>query len=224
MDVDEIEVVKLDNDGDSPLAMASHKGHIDIVRLLLPIGDMANLRNKKGVTPVFLAAENGHLEIVRLLIEVGVDVCLKDKHGFMPLHIASQNGHAPVVAEFLLTGDADEVAACPGGAGGVDTNASHVRGRKETKEKDLEVWQCESCDTRNTPDLDVCDMCGEDRKYFDVNDATKSGATSLLIAAENGHLEVVRHIKSTAISFLNGLLGRRYQSQHGHSLLSLLYQ
>ena len=104
MAVDEIEVVKLDNDGDSPLAMASHKGHIDIVRLLLPIGDVANLRNKKGVTPVFLAAENGHLEIVRLLVEVGVDVCLKDKHGFMPLHMASQNGHAPIVAELLLMG------------------------------------------------------------------------------------------------------------------------
>jgi uncharacterized protein len=61
--------------GNPPLVLASWRGHVEVVRLLLNAG--ANLETKDreyGLSAVRLAAESGHHEVVRLLLEAGADV------------------------------------------------------------------------------------------------------------------------------------------------------
>jgi ankyrin repeat protein len=64
------------------LAVASQKGNIEIVRLLLDAGEDPNRYNPMGShshsTPLHQAALYGHEDVVRLLIERGASVHTKD--------------------------------------------------------------------------------------------------------------------------------------------------
>ena len=68
---------KADNDGLTPLFMASHNGLLEIVRLLIDAGadkDQAPFtRYYTGMKPLYIACKKGHLEIVRLLVDAGAD-------------------------------------------------------------------------------------------------------------------------------------------------------
>ena len=57
--------------GGTPLWIASEKGHLEIVRLLIESGGSVNQPHKTGATPLHVASQEGHLEIVKLLIESG---------------------------------------------------------------------------------------------------------------------------------------------------------
>ncbi len=64
------------------LALASQFGHVEIVRLLLDVGEDPNRYNPVGChshsTPLHQAAWAGHMEVVRLLVERGAKLDLKD--------------------------------------------------------------------------------------------------------------------------------------------------
>src|SRR5262249_12684137 len=60
-------------DGETPLMTASHRGEVDVMRMLLDRGATVNAREKKfGQTALMWAA--GHPEAVRLLLERRADV------------------------------------------------------------------------------------------------------------------------------------------------------
>ena len=49
--------------------VASHNGHLDVVRLLLENGATVDSRADDGWTSLMAASQNGHLDVVRLLLE-----------------------------------------------------------------------------------------------------------------------------------------------------------
>ena len=59
---------------DTALTIASDKGHVDFVEVLLLRGAQADVKNKKGNSPLWLAANGGHLEVVELLFKAKADI------------------------------------------------------------------------------------------------------------------------------------------------------
>ena len=66
---DDVNPDKPDNDGQTPLWVASFYGHSGVVRLLLPRDDVnADKPDNDGETPLRWASSNGHEGVVRLLL------------------------------------------------------------------------------------------------------------------------------------------------------------
>ena len=60
---------------ETPLFVASRKGQVDCVRLLIDDGaDVNKARTDNGWTPLYVASQNGNVDCVRLLVENGADV------------------------------------------------------------------------------------------------------------------------------------------------------
>src|ERR1700756_2981435 len=88
-------VFSKDTNGNTPLHLAAHGNHIDVVSLLLLSKADVNAENNDGWSPLLLAAQEGHRDIVELLLEHKAEVNTKNKDGFTPLHVAaSQNYRA----------------------------------------------------------------------------------------------------------------------------------
>uniref|UniRef100_A0A0K0E7L1 non-specific serine/threonine protein kinase n=1 Tax=Strongyloides stercoralis TaxID=6248 RepID=A0A0K0E7L1_STRER len=88
----------LDNEGKTPLHIASECGYIESIELLTDtfpssINYPAN-SNCLLKTPAHLAAEKGFTEIVEILINKGADLFLFDKDGHTALHLAQINSKA----------------------------------------------------------------------------------------------------------------------------------
>ena len=62
---------KAENNGATPLCLASAEGHLDIVRLLCKQGSDKDKATDAGMTPLFLACAEGRLEMVQLLCDKG---------------------------------------------------------------------------------------------------------------------------------------------------------
>ena len=97
---------KLERAGDdSPLHIASFKGHWKMVLALLrhPDADI-NPRNKFGETPL-LACWNGKKGAVKVLLKnARVDSCATDLTGNTPLWWAASNGHVEVIKLMIASG------------------------------------------------------------------------------------------------------------------------
>jgi hypothetical protein len=88
-----------DIDSDTPLCLASLKGHIKIVKFLVLSGNAdINSSNRFGYTPLHLAAMVGHVKVVEFLVRNGADVTSEDNKGRTPIYWAKINGHTTVFA------------------------------------------------------------------------------------------------------------------------------
>ncbi|CAJ2508471.1 Uu.00g134970.m01.CDS01 [Anthostomella pinea] len=84
------------------LSIASRKGNIAMVRLLLSCGADVNLKHERGShDPIKVAAFNGHQEVVQLLLEQGASMV-------SALRQAADGGQAPLV-RWLLQKDPELV-------------------------------------------------------------------------------------------------------------------
>lgn len=78
------------NDGQTPLNLATNLKHSEAAKFLLNRGADPNLVNKVLQPPLYGASYNGDIELVRLLIEKGAKLDMADENGVTPILIALQ--------------------------------------------------------------------------------------------------------------------------------------
>jgi ankyrin repeat protein len=93
-----------DNDGDTPLYLAAHKGDLEAVRVLLEHGAVAHVQNKLGRTPLHAAVSSKYPDITRLLLMHNAAAGAQDKDQATPLHIAVKNGKLETIRLLLEHG------------------------------------------------------------------------------------------------------------------------
>lgn len=96
------------NDGWSPLHLAAHFGHIDIVRLLLEQGADVHVKsgNNMSNTPLHAAAANmkNRQEMIGLLLSHGADINEQQSGGWTILHQAAQHNDPEMISYFIERG------------------------------------------------------------------------------------------------------------------------
>ena len=111
----EREPSQLDTDspeGFTPLALAAHFGHLDVMRLLIDRGADVNrvATHRLAVTPLHAALFGRQVDAALLLIEGGADVALArggsgwKRAGWTPLHYAAGMGFSTLVQPLLDRG------------------------------------------------------------------------------------------------------------------------
>ena len=94
------DVNETNEEGDTPLFLASGYGNNRIVLLL--IKHNANIHHiVNGLSSLYIAADQGHLEIVHTLLNAGADVDQPSDTGLTPLLIASKKGYHKIVGALL---------------------------------------------------------------------------------------------------------------------------
>ena len=63
-----------ENDGATPLLIASRQGHSNVVETLLNAGAVPHISMSDGTTPLAIARQNGHQEVVELLVNIEKNV------------------------------------------------------------------------------------------------------------------------------------------------------
>ncbi|XP_020213916.1 ankyrin repeat-containing protein ITN1 [Cajanus cajan] len=90
--------------GETALFTAAEKGHLDVVKELLPYAtaEALSVKNRSGFNPLHIAASQGHLAIVQVLLdhEPGMIKTFAQSNA-TPLISAATRGHADVVEELL---------------------------------------------------------------------------------------------------------------------------
>lgn len=87
----------VDQDGNTPLMIASKIGNPRIVKILLAHNPDVNKKNNSGNTALMIASEHGQAFVVEQLIVKGADPNAKNAMGFTSLEIAKRNGHAAII-------------------------------------------------------------------------------------------------------------------------------
>lgn len=182
---------------ETPLHIATLRGHIEFVRLILAQNPQlaAELDSRKS-SALHIASAKGHLQIVKMLLLVNPELCLaRDRDGRNPLHHAAVKGRVEVIKELIH--------ARPRAALGMTINEENVfhlcvkHNQLEVLkvlmeiEWDLEFLNAKDGDGRNILHLAVADKQIETAKYLlktnqiDVNAMDANGNTSLDILAQS---------------------------------------
>ena len=88
----------------SPLLIASHNGHTEIVKILLAAQACTESRDDNGYTALSLATLKGYLEIVRMLLQAGANPNALNKSGWSVLAEASYHGWPEIIDELIARG------------------------------------------------------------------------------------------------------------------------
>lgn len=95
---------------ETPLQVASRKGHIEIVSCLLK-SDIITGHNgdRDSSIALFLAAEQGHSAIVEELLTHGAGTKMTNVLGNTPLHVAAEGGHYTVIQTLVKRSGPDGI-------------------------------------------------------------------------------------------------------------------
>ncbi|KAL5502776.1 hypothetical protein EMCRGX_G009597 [Ephydatia muelleri] len=96
-------------DGFTALMMASRKGRVECVKLLLDKGASADLLDKRGDTALMMASREGRVECVQFLLDKGARANLSDKDEVTALMWASREGRVECVKLLLDKGSSADL-------------------------------------------------------------------------------------------------------------------
>ncbi|MDE0092482.1 MAG: ankyrin repeat domain-containing protein [Oligoflexia bacterium] len=85
------------NNGETPLILASYYGRPKIAQILLNRGALVNAQNNNGWNSLMFAAYYGHPEIVHQLLNKGIDVHAKNNKSETASILASYYGRANII-------------------------------------------------------------------------------------------------------------------------------
>ncbi|KAF5837886.1 ankyrin repeat-containing domain protein [Dunaliella salina] len=95
----------------TPLHIASWKGHVAVVDLLISLGAQSGIRNSRGRLPLHVAAASGALDVVRFLLsdERTRPTCISridepDNRGRTALHLAASHSNLDCCKELVAAG------------------------------------------------------------------------------------------------------------------------
>ncbi|KAM3456526.1 hypothetical protein NHJ6243_008149 [Beauveria neobassiana] len=153
------------------LHLAAEHGFLERLQVTLAqAGDgqsQINTGNSKGQTPLQLATRNGHDAAVRMLLDTGkVDVNARDHRQASALLMAAERGHVGIVRTLLRGGETPSIFA----------------GKSTIFPAAAQLYHSvvgNASDTARKVDLDSRDW---------------NGKSALLLAAEKGHLRVVKDL------------------------------
>lgn len=86
------------------LALASFKGHAEVVGVLADGKALLNMKNSRGWTPLMLAVHMGRSEAAKTLVEKGADIELTNNMGMTALMLATQQKNLELIALLLKKG------------------------------------------------------------------------------------------------------------------------
>ena len=190
------------DDKETPLHVASDRGHADLAQLLLEHDADGNAQDDIGRTPLHMSSEYGHVEVARILLEQGADTETRDRGDTSPLEQATSEGHVEVVRLLLEHGaDANtqgnddwtplHVASFNGRVGvarvllehGVDANARNVK-----HETPLHLASSYSFNL-----VERLDVIRSLVQYgSDINARDNKGRNPFMVATEEGHHEIMQ--------------------------------
>ena len=78
-----------DNDGDTPLHLASKQGHFEVCKLILKHVSDTNPKDEGGETPLHYAADFGHLRLFKFIMEHAIHKNPPNDYGDTPLHLTA---------------------------------------------------------------------------------------------------------------------------------------
>jgi len=203
---EQINVDKLDSNGDTALHRAAVQGHIDVVMLLVQYGANVDVRDQYGRTPLSRAAARGHLKAVTWLVyEAGADVESKDNGGWTPLSRAAVNGHLEAVKLLVEEAganvdskdeDGQTPLSCAAMNGHLEMVKLLVKAKAAVESKDEDGQTPLSCAAENGH-MEAVKFLVEAGANVESKDS-EWGWTPLSRAARNGHLEVVKFLVKEA--------------------------
>lgn len=189
-----------DKQGQTPLFVAAHGGHLNIVKLLAEMGANIMSPNQKEVTPIYGTASGGHLDVVRFLLDQGADITAKASGGWTALHIAAYKGHLDVL-KYILSLNSDFGARTSNGwtalhaaayQGHLNVIMYLVSQKADIETKAFNGWTALHS-AAYKGHLDAV------RALVSLGARTmipdREGHTAMALAARNGHLEVADRLE-----------------------------
>ncbi|TVU00349.1 hypothetical protein EJB05_54244 [Eragrostis curvula] len=158
----------LSGDGETPVLLAAAEGKVPVLAFLLGRGGDPAKPDSGGATPLHEAAEHGYDEAVRLLLSKGVDVDPLNYKG-TPLHLAANKDQEQVVKVLLEHGANVPQHGC--------------QSRLHTAH-----------DSVLRSFLEMCKATGSGQAGADVNFKTSRGPTALLMAVDEGLIDIVKFL------------------------------
>ena len=183
--------------GWTPLMEASLNNHLRIVNMLIDAG--ADINAMQNETPLMLASLEGHYQIVELLLQAGAYVDIQDEQGTTALMLASTEDRLKCV-ELLLMYGANPYLQNSKGQTIFDNTFVDKNVKKFIKDflqedvnTDFLIFLIFARDGRVRQ---IKNMIQQGNVNVDVRNTNSEidelGLTPLMLAARNGHLQVVK--------------------------------
>ena len=96
-----IDLNSIDENGYTPLMLATSKGFEEVAHHIIQCGADINLKNGSSHTALDIASGGGYIAIVGTLLARGADTNTRDSKSRSPLHLASKYGHHLIVLLLL---------------------------------------------------------------------------------------------------------------------------
>ncbi|KAJ3663431.1 hypothetical protein Zmor_007693 [Zophobas morio] len=220
-----VEINRADNEGFTPLHLASQNGHEETVKYLVKSGAEINRCAKDGRTPLYAACRNGHKNIAEYLHLSGADINCANVDGYTPLRTASFSGHQKTVEYLVESGveinRADNKGITP-------LYLASQNGHEETVKylvkSGAEINR--STNDRRTPLYAACRNGHKNIAEYlhlsgaDINCAYVYGYTPLGTASFSGHQKTVEYLVESGVEInradKEGFTPLYLASQNGH--------